>query len=234
MGGCEARPTESALKGHMIEKASKNDSYFSYTPFHAVSLEEIKSEDNLQSLETKIALFKKAKQDLISKLESSSCGLIMIPELNVEVQKAVNLDDSTLCIFEGEAYTKISLEPKGPKLVTKYSDKLFPSFGFFTQFKDVTKYSKLMFKVKEKRSILGDTLVGTYEIDLEKLKDQRIIDGWFELKSKNKTKPCICIRVQYFYNEQLLIEEMIKEIEEKIQVTQKVIDDIYYERYMSD
>ena len=229
MGECASRPSDQEIQEHMAELNSKNDQFFRYAPFHTVSNDQIITENNLHVLENKRNLFKKKKIEYVSKLESTNHGLAVIPELNIEIQKGVNFVESGYCFTQGKPIVVISLEPNGPKLETFESNIFRPYWYKFIQFKQTIPYTKLLFRVMIKKGYSSDVCLGAYEIKICYISDQMVKEGWFNLDSSlnNKNPPALRLRVQYIYDEKLLLQNIIDYCENKMELVSLTIQKIY-------
>ena len=202
---------------------SKNDSCFRYAPFHTITNEQISIEKNLHSLDNKCKLFKKKKAEYLGKLESTNHGLTVIPELNIEVQKGVNLNDLGICLSQGKPYVVISLEPNGPRLETFESDVFKPYWYRLVQFKQIIAYSKIAFRVMKRRTYSSDVCISTIEVKISEISDQMVKEGWFAVDVNNKIAPALRLRIQYVYDEKLLIKKIIEHCDEKICLIKETI-----------
>ncbi|OMJ79972.1 hypothetical protein SteCoe_19890 [Stentor coeruleus] len=227
MGECASRPSSQEIEQHIIEINSKNDMHFRYAPMHTITKDQLLAEKNLHILESKAKLFKKKKQEFISKLESTSHGVAVVPELNIEVQKGVNLIESGLCWAQGKPYVVVSLEPNGPKLETFDSNTYRPYWFKFIQFKQTIPYAKIVFRVMSRKNYGSDDLIGVYEIKISEISDQMVKEGWFSIETEYKNNPAIRVRVQYIYDEKKLLQSIIDNCGEKIQEIQRVIQRIH-------
>ena len=223
MGECTSRPTAQEIQEHMAGLNSKNDSYFRYAPFHTITNDQISIEKNLHSLDNKCKLFKKKKSEYLGKLESTNHGLMVIPELNIEVQKGVNLNDLGMCLSKGKPYVVISLEPNGPRIETFESDVYKPYWYRLVQFKQIISYSKIVFRVMKKRSYSSDVCISTIEVKICEINDQMVKEGWFTADVNNKAAPAIRLRIQYVYDEKLLLKKIIDNCDEKVDLIKETI-----------
>ncbi|OMJ92952.1 hypothetical protein SteCoe_4170 [Stentor coeruleus] len=227
MGECTSRPSNQELEQHIQELNSKNDIYFRYIPLHTLTKESLQSEKNLHILESKIKILKKKKQDFNSKLESANHGISAIPELNIEVQKGINLLESGICWTQGKPYVTVSLEPNGPKYETFESNIYRPYWYKLIQFKQTIPYVKIVLRVMAKKNYGVDTCLGFYEIKISEINDQMVKEGWFNLESSGNSVPSIRIRVQYIFDEKKLLEDIVGLCDEKISVIEEVVRKIH-------
>ena len=214
MGGCVNRPSTQEIQQHLLELNSKNDSHFTYYPLNNISVDSLQKDKNLNSLKSRLKLFTKKKEEYEAKLEMAS--LSSIPELNIEIQKAMNLEDSNFCFTQGSPFVVVSLDPFGPRLETFESNIYLPYWYRFIQFKQSIAYKKITFTVVVKKSFGENSDIGTLVFNISDLLDQQVKEGWFNLVSSNTNKPSLKVRIQYIHNEKNLIEDLIKFCDERI------------------
>jgi C2 domain len=227
MGECISRPSDTDIENHILELNSKNDSYFRYFPFATITDEQISSEKNICLLENKLNSFKKKKSEFQSILESTNQSITSIPELNIEVQKGLNLKPSGVCLNLGKPIVIIRLEPNGPHLETFKSNIHTPYWYRFFQFKQTIPYTKIVFEVVLKKDLSQDYELGKLEIKISELEDQNVKEDWFSLKSIDGINPCLKIRLQYIYNEKALLQDIIEYCNCKIDFITEAIQKIF-------
>jgi transcriptional regulator CtsR len=212
MGECTSRPVQEDINKHITEVNKKNDQYFSYEILQGLTNEMIISCNKSSLLHSKLKLLQEKVSDLNAKVENYS--LDALPELRVEVQKAVNLFSQPYCLNKGKPFVEVTLGHDGPKQKTFESTMFTPFWYKFFVFKELFHFSFITFKVLCKKSFHQKTL-GSLKIMISDLENQKVLENWFELEESD-SKGMIRIRIQHIHNEKAFLNHLIQDAEEKI------------------
>ena len=231
MGDCASRPSELEIEEHKQSILKKHDNYFRSLPLNP-SKDSINSERNIHNLETKRKFLAKKIHEFQTLTESASKGLKTLPELNIEVQKAVNLYNS--CFLKGKPYVSVKLEPKGPCFETFLSERHKPYWYKFYQLRqNMQTYTEVVFRVYS-TGLRKNKLIGKVQFKVKELQDQVKREGWFDLESQSETKPSLRLQIQLIHDEVALYKELMSVCEEKILSIDKAIQKIHDASYNSD
>lgn len=240
MGECASRPTSTQLEHHFKEINPKNDTNFQHIPMLEVIEQNLKHEKNIHVLECKRKWLQKKKLECLSRMESCGQGYSHIPVLNIEIQKALNLDKNKSCIAMGRPFVRIKTQPQTTQKETFESDIFRPCwYKFYSFVLDYECVSKVVLEVYMRKSFKLETFLGRVEFKLEDLQDQFVREGWHSLEpNKLGDSPSIRVRIQlirdhYSLNKALadLCENKIANINKFIKEAQELSDDSDFENY---
>ncbi|CAG9329259.1 unnamed protein product [Blepharisma stoltei] len=230
MGGCASRITQSELEQHKRDYNSKNDANFRSIPFEQTIDQAIKEDQSIRGLEEKRKIYTRKEIEYKTKLENTPAGVPPIPELNIEIQKGINFYSQGLCITQGKPYVCVKIEPKGASFETFVSDIYKPYWYKLFQIKQsLHNFTSIHIRVYIKKNLRQDLLLGSIEIKLNDLEDQKVVDGWYNIDTKIQgfiESPALRIRVQLVHNERLLLQRMIENCREKLAAIQSVKEKI--------
>jgi C2 domain len=218
MGACLSRNDPEQQEVHMNKLNSKNDKKFIYYPLLDLSLDSIKNNTDTDSLIGILEIFIKKKDYFMSMAALNKINYESDPEINIEVQKGINLEPFLSCINQGYPYVKVSLEPKGPWLQTYESDPYLPYWFRFIQFKQIINYNEVLFIVYSKNVFGPDSFLGKISIKISDLINQQVKDDWFALEPRLGSNPCLKVRVQYLHNKKELLESIISYCNDRIDI----------------
>lgn len=224
MGDCASRVSQSELEAHKRDYNSKNDTHFQAIPYESSINQSISEELSVRALEEKRKIYARKIIDYKNTLNNTPIGVPPIPELNIEVQKGINMFTPGLCINQGNPYVNVRLEPKGPSFDTFASDLYKPYWYKLFQFKQsLHNFTKIVFTVYRKKNMRADEFYGEFQININDLEDQIVLEEWYQVKmfeDPDEKPPAVRVRLQLVHNQRLLLEKMIKRCEEKINLIQ--------------
>ena len=211
MGECTSRPIQDEITKHILVNNKKNDECFTYELLNTLTNESLLSHTRSSVLQQHLKYLEEKTQNLHKKLEICSSS---IPELKIEVQKAVNLFPQPYCLNKGKPFVQVSLEPDGPQLRTFESTMFTPSWFKLFCFREQFAFSFVLVKVLTQQRF-GEKTVGTFKVSLAELRSQTVRENWFELENC-QCKGMIRLRMQFVHDEKELIKYLICDAEEKI------------------
>lgn len=227
MGDCASRPSSTEVEQHMRDYNAKNDLSFKCIPYERTIDQSIAEDENKRGLEEKLRLYERKKLEYTSKISSMTAGLPPIPELNIEIQKGVNLFSRGLCFTHGQPYVTVQLEPKGPICETYVSDTYKPYwYRLFEIKQSLHNFTSLSFKIWLKVGAKECEFFGSFELNLADLEDQRVKEGWYSLNVENPNKDFISklrVRVQLIHDEKTLYRSLIESCDQKIEALKVAI-----------
>lgn len=209
MGNCVRRASKNEKSHHALIFPSKNDKYFTYI---STSVSHPTIEGELQHLSTE----KSHYMDLLKLCSSESSTM---EKLVVEVQKGLNFQKPS-CLTHPSFYINISLEPNGPSFDTSYSKLELPSWFFIHEIMhNIRSYTSIKFTAFKIYSDEEAVNYASNSLELDQLTDQRVLNKWIRLKRPNlkRNRPKLLIRLQWIFNEQLLLKSLIEDCSLQIQ-----------------
>ena len=221
MGDCASRPTASEIEQHIKDYNGKNDRYFKSIPYYQHHSQFLLLETNLKALESRKNLYLKKQKEFIKKYDATAESEPPVNEIIVEVQKGVYLDQPGFCFSNGKPFVAVSFEPDGPYHETFVADSYRPIWYRLIQIKSLVRYSSVKFTVRLSE---GAKVIGSFEIPINELKDQKIQEKWHNLKEFPMDAPSIKVRIQYIESEKKLYQDLADTcLESSNQITQ-IID----------
>lgn len=217
MGNCLRRPSSKDKKFHQIITKSKNDKYFTFTPFDPNTLEfPTINKVNLESMLQQLSLEKSHFQSLLPLSAPSSST---IQKLIVEVQKGMFLQKRS-CTEYPDIFIRVTLHPNGPSFDTPGNNKELPSWFYILEIMhDIKSFKKIEFSAFRTRKNKDSKFLASVNLDLLEFENQKVSVGWFKMKGERvrKRSPRILVRIQWVFDESLLVRNMIEECSLKMQ-----------------
>lgn len=223
MGNCLRRVSERDKKFHQIITKSKNDKYFTFTPFDPESLEyKEMNQFNLESMIQQLSLEKTRFQELLP-LSSSASNTLQ--KLIVEVQKGMFLQKRS-CIEYPYIYIRVALHPNGPSFDTPgYNTELLSWFYILEIMHNIRLFEFIEFSAISFRKHRDPKVLASVKVDLVEFEDQKVRTKWIKMKGekRRKRRPRVLVRIQWVFDENLLVRNMIEESSQKMQSIEEVL-----------
>lgn len=217
MGNCLRRPSSKDKKFHQIITKSKNDKFFTFTPFDPNTLEFPSiNKVNLESMLQQLSLEKSHFQGLLPLSPSSSST---IQKLIVEVQKGMFLQKRS-CTEYPDIFIRVSLHPNGPSFDTPGNNKELPSWYYILEIMhDIRSFEYIEFSALRNRKNKDFKFLASVKLDLVEFQDQKVKVEWVKMKGTRvrKRSPRVLVRIQWVFDENLLVRNMIEECSLKMQ-----------------
>ena len=209
MGNCVRRASKTEKSHHALIFPSKNDKYFTFISTYV-------SHPTLEGELQHLSAEKSRYMDLLKLCSSESSTM---EKLVVEVQKGLNFQKPS-CVSDPYFYINISLEPEGPSFDTSYSKLELPSWFFILEIMhNIRSYTSIKFTAHKIYSNEDAVHYASSSLELDQLSDQRVLNKWIRLKRQDlkRNRPKILIRLQWIFDEQLLIKSLIEDCTLQIQ-----------------
>jgi len=195
MGDCTSRVTEDEITSHKNSTNSKHDAEFFYE-VNLPYLEEIKevhikTADEQDWTKKRITMLQKDISRLQQPPSKQNTGLIL------EVQKGTNLHSGALCLQDPKTYVEGVVYPSNQKFKTPCAAPVIPSWFYLYKDPNLKELHKVALEVKVQVKLGKDLSLGKVVIERSALENQKLLEGWFKLETKDLGSPSLRLRIQF-------------------------------------